>query len=96
MDKIRVPLTADPLPRGRSYFIPFEGSNARVVKGQGIADFKVALDLPPMRSIQHARLYLMNNRSLATRIIEYREYGEDEIKKSLELMNYMKLHKGAL
>ncbi len=96
MDPIRVSVTADPLPRGRSVFIPFEGFNARVVAGQGIADFKLALDLPPLPTIHHARLYMMNNRTLASRIIEYREFGESEITKDPKLMQYMSLHKGAL
>ncbi len=96
MDPIRVSHRPDPLPRGPSVFLPFEGFNARVVKGQGVADFKLALDLPPMKTIHHARIYMMNNHTLARRIIEYREFGEGEITKSPEFMRYMSLHKGAL
>lgn len=96
MDPVRISPTVDPLPRGKSVFIPFEGHNARVVNEQGIADFRIALDLPPLPSIHHARLYIANNRSLANRIIEYREYSEKEITKSIELMQYMSLHEGKL
>lgn len=50
-----------------------------------------------MRTIHHARIYLMNNRALAgKRAIDYREFAESEIKKDPKLMNYMGLHKGAL
>lgn len=96
MDPIRISESPDPLPRGSSLFLPFEGFNARVEAGQGKADFTLALDLPPMKTIQHARLYLMNNRALATRIIEYREFGEDEVKRNSQFMQYLGLHKGAL
>lgn len=94
MDPIRVPQSADPLPRGPSVFIPFDCFN---IKKDGTFDSKLAHDLPPMRTIHHARIYLMNNRDLAgKRAIDYREFSEDEIKKNLELMHYLGLHKGAL
>jgi hypothetical protein len=94
MDPIRVSESPDPLPRGRSVFIPFDCYN---IQPDGSHDSKLALDLPPMKTIQLARMYLMNNRALAgKRAIDYREFGEDEIKKSLELMYYLTLHRGAL
>jgi hypothetical protein len=96
VDPIRVSQSPDPLPRGPSVFLPFEGFNARVVAGKGIAEFKLALDLPPMRTIHHARIYMMNNPALARRIIEYREFAEKEITSSPKFMQYMGLHKGAL
>jgi hypothetical protein len=94
--EIRIDTSPDPLPRGPSLFLPFEGSNARIENGQGKADFKLALDLPPMKTIHHARIYMMNNRALATRIIEYREFGESEVKSNPEFMRYLGLHRGAL
>jgi len=94
MDPIRVPESDDPLPRGESVFIPYECYN---IKENGSFDSKIALDLPPMKTIHHARIYLMNNRDLAgKRAIDYREYSADEIKKDRDLMIYLGLHKGAL
>lgn len=94
MDPIRISQSSDPLPRGRSIFIPFDCFN---IKPDGSHDSKLALDLPPMRTIHHARIYLMNNRALAgKRAIDYREFAESEVKKNQELMKYMGLHKGAL
>lgn len=94
MDPIRVSESPDPLPRGPSVFIPFDCYN---ICPNGTHDSKIALDLPPMRTIHHARIYLMNNRDLAgKRAIDYREFAENEIKKDPELMKYLGLHKGAL
>lgn len=93
MDPIRVPESPDPLPRGDSVFIPFECYN---IKTDGSSDSKIAFDLPPLKTIHLARLYLMNNRKLAGRAIDYREFGVDEIKRDRELMHYMGFHKGAL
>lgn len=94
MDPIRVSKSPDPLPLGPSVFIPFDCYN---IKANGAHDSKLAHDLPPMKTIHHARLYLMNNRTLAgKRAIEYREFSESEIKQSHDLMLYMGLHKGAL
>lgn len=94
MDPIRIPESPDPLPRGPSVFIPFDCYD---IKPDGSFKSKLAHDLPPQRTIQHARIYLMNNRALAgKRAIDYREFSEDEIKKDRTLMMYMGLHKGAL
>lgn len=94
MDPIRISESPDPLPRGPSLFIPFECFN---IKPDGSHDSKLALDLPPMKTIQHARIYLMNNRALAgQRAIDYREFAESEVKKDPKLMMYLGLHKGAL
>ncbi len=94
MDPIRIPEGIDPLPRGESVFIPFDCYN---IKADGAFDSKLALDLPPLKTIHHVRIYLMNNHALAgKRAIDYREFGADEIKKSPELMKYLGLHKGAL
>lgn len=50
-----------------------------------------------MRTIHHARIYLMNNRDLAgKRAIDYREFSETEVKANSILMDYLGLHKGAL
>lgn len=90
---IRIDNSPDPLPRGPSIFIPFESFN---IGKDGSSSSKIAIDLPPMKTIQHARLYIMNNRALATRAIDYREYSEAEAKKSPDIMKYLGLHKGAL
>jgi hypothetical protein len=94
VDPIRVPKSFDPLPVGESVFIPFECFNIGL---DGSYSSKLAHDLPPMKTMHHARIYLMNNRALAgKRAIEYREFSEDEIKQSHDLMLYIGLHKGAL
>lgn len=90
---IRIDNSPDPLPRGPSLFIPFENTN---IRKDGSSDSKIAIDLPPMKTIHHARLYIMNNRALATRAIDYREYTEAEVKRSIEIMQYLGLHKGVL
>lgn len=89
MDPIRVPLAVDPLPRGASYFIPFECFN---IQKTGESESRIALDLPPMRTLHEAKTYLMNNQSLAGRAIDYREYGRDE-RKSIEIIRYLELYK---
>lgn len=94
MDPIRISESPDPLPRGPSIFIPFDCIN---IKPDGSHDSRLALDLPPMRTIHHARIYLMNNRDLAgKRAIDYREFSETEVKANSILMDYLGLHKGAL
>lgn len=93
MDPIRVLNRPDPLPRGPSQFIPFEGFNERIENGVGKADFQLAVDLPPMPTIDAARFNLMNNLLLASRIIEYREFSNKEIQASPVLMQYMGFHK---
>lgn len=94
MDPIRIPESFDSLPRGDSVFIPFECYN---ICPNGTHDSKIALDLPPMKTLHHARIYLMNNQTLAgKRAIDYREFGADEVKGRRDLMHYMGLHKGAL
>lgn len=94
MDPIRISESPDPLPRGPSIFIPFDCFN---IKPDGSSDSRLALDLPPLRTIQLARTYLLNNRALAgKRAIDYREFAESEVKKDPALMMYLGLHKGAL
>jgi hypothetical protein len=94
MDPIRIPESPDPLPVGDSVFIPYECYN---IHPNGTHDSKLALDLPPMKTLHHARIYLMNNRALAgKRAIDYREFSKREILGSPELMQYLGLHKGAL
>lgn len=89
MDPIRISPTADPLPRGPSYFIPFEGTNPRIESDQGKADFELAVDLPPQATLHEARVYIMNNRELAGRIIEYREYSMIEIQNDPVVYAYL-------
>jgi hypothetical protein len=86
---IRIDDSPDPLPRGPSIFIPYEA--VKVYK-DGSADSTIALDLPPMHTIQQARLYIMNNRELASRAISFSEYGRDEAKKNKEIVDYLKIH----
>lgn len=93
MDKVRVSPTSDPLPRGPSVFIPFECYN---IQPDGSSDSKIAIDLPPMKTIHMARMYILNNRALANRAIDYREYSEKEIKASVQLMTYFNFYKGSI
>lgn len=94
MDPIRIPEGFDPLPKGESVFIPFDCYN---IKTDGTFDSKIAVDLPPMKTIHHARIYLMNNHLLAgKRAIDYREFSKTEVLKSRDLMIYMGLHRGKL
>lgn len=86
---IRIDDSPDPLPRGPSIFIPYEAFN---IQKDGSSDSTIALDLPPMHTIQQARLYIMNNRDLATRAISYSEYGRDEAKKNKEIVAYLTIH----
>lgn len=94
MDPIRVPENPDPLPRGESVFIPFEGFNPRVENGQGKADFNLAIDLPPKSTIHEAKTYVMNNRALASRVIEYREYSIEEIQNDPAVYGYLTVWEG--
>lgn len=90
MDPVRIPETPDPLPRGSSVFIPFECFN---IQTNGQHDKKLALDLPPKRTMHEARIYIANER-LIGRSITFLEFSDSEIKKSIELMNYFGLWKG--
>lgn len=92
-DPIKLPeIHVDSSYRG-GVFIPFEGSNPRVVNGKGTADFTLAIDLPPFQSQEAVRVYVIGNPLLSGRIIEYREYSYEEIEKIPELTNYLRLHK---
>lgn len=82
----------DPKPVGNSLFIPFEGFNPRVENGQGKASFRLAVDLSPLPDIHAARLVVMNNPALASRIIEYREYSSAEIQSNPEIRAYVAMH----
>lgn len=86
---IRIDDSPDPLPRGPSIFVPYEAFN---IRKDGKADSKIALDLPPMHNIQQARLYIMNNRELASRAISYSEFGRNEAKKNKEIVAYLAIH----
>ena len=86
---IRIDDSPDPLPRGLSIFIPYEAFN---IRKDGSSDSEIALDLPPMKTIQQARLYIMNNHLLASRAISYTEYGVDEAKKRKEIVSYLSIH----
>lgn len=99
MDPVYIAPNPDANPVGRSVFIPFEGFNPRIhvfASGhrQGQADFKLAADLPPMNTIHDAKLYIMNNRFIGHRIIEYREYSYEELARMPELLAYLRKHEG--
>jgi hypothetical protein len=89
MDPVRIPESPDPRPVGDSLFIPFEGFDPRVEQGHGTADFNLAVEIPPQKTIHEAKLYLFNTPELVGRIIEYREYGIAEIQKDVAVYAYL-------
>lgn len=74
-------------------FIPFEGFNPRIINGRGMADWKLAEDLPPFSRREGILEYMANRRDLARRIIEYREHTFPEVLMNLELKAYMENYK---
>jgi hypothetical protein len=84
----------DPKPVGSSLFIPFEGFNPRTNKdGQGEADFRIALDIPPQTDIHSAKVFMMNDPICQNRIIEFREYSEKEVKSDALIQAYIAQHR---
>lgn len=90
MDPVRISETPDPLPRGSSLFFPFECYN---LKPNGTYSEKLAVNLPPKKTIHEVRNFLMDAR-LIGRKINYTEFADKEVINSPELMNYLATWKG--
>jgi hypothetical protein len=92
MDPITIPERVDPLPVGKSVFIPFDSINLRTIKGECHFDKKLATDLPPAETIEAAKLYMMNHRELGSRPLTWEEYSYFEVSQNKVILEYLRRH----